>query len=402
MSREIHYVDPQSVTIIGLDTEDNESHPLFDERVFSPVEETLVRNIQVYGVQQPVIVREIDGVTAVVDGRQRTRATREAARRAVEAGEVPPKLPICSIKADDKRVQGIMVSTNELRRDDDILVKAAKAQRHLDLVGDIEEVAIAFGRTSQTIRQWLSLLEADSRLHSAVRAGKIAATAACDLAKRPREEQLAVVDKLINGADGDTPVSRAQVKSFIESLSDDNKSEPAAGKPKTPKAAQAKGGQSGITRGWLRKALKTQAASGLTSGQRGVLEWFATGESAKGTWFDQFQWDAQSEMDGNNGKPRKKASKAATKPKDEPADLPPAEPADLPDVEDAADFPDAEDAADIPPSEESTTDDWADLFEDDDSEDNFDEDDDLEDDFDEEEEALIADFEKSLSYDFGS
>jgi len=119
----IDYVDPFAVVIVGLDTEDGEEHHLFDERVFTPLDTSLVKNIQVYGVQQPVLLRTVDGLSLVVDGRQRTRATRRAAELAQEAGEVAPKLPVRYVKADTKRVQGIMISTNELRQDDDVLIK---------------------------------------------------------------------------------------------------------------------------------------------------------------------------------------------------------------------------------------------------------------------------------------
>jgi len=297
MSREIEYVDPNELIIIGLDTDDRQEHPLFDERVFLPVDENLVKNILVYGIQQPVLVRKEASKMYVVDGRQRTRAARKASGNASAAGEYGVKVPVRQVKADDHRVQGIMISTNELRQEDDTLAKAVKAQRLFDMVGDIAEVAIAFGRTETTIRNWLLLVEADPRVHAAIKAGRVSVTAATEIARLKREDQKGVLEDLIERSGGNR-VSMAQAQAAVTGT-DDTKADAGTTTSKSPTAKKKAGknaNQQGIKRVWLRKALGTKAAKKLSKSQRAILDWFATGVVERGEWFDEFQFDAEVEM----------------------------------------------------------------------------------------------------------
>jgi ParB family chromosome partitioning protein len=80
-------VDPDNLIIIGLDTDDGPEHPLYDERVKLPLDESTVLNIMAIGVKEPVLVRKTDGNPEVVDGRRRTMHAREANRRLRELGE---------------------------------------------------------------------------------------------------------------------------------------------------------------------------------------------------------------------------------------------------------------------------------------------------------------------------
>ena len=272
MSREITYVKPHDLIIIGLDTEDREENPLYDERVFQPVNEALVKNIMVYGIQQPVLVRQEASRYYVVDGRQRTRAARRAATLQDAAGEYQVKVPVREVRADDKRIAGIMVSTNELRQDDEVLTKATKASRLLDLVGDINEVAIAFGRTPQQIRNWLKLAEADEGIHEAIKTGVISASAGIELAEADARQ-----DRSDQG----------------HSTRTDKATPSASSGSSTNRQSRA---QSGVKRTWLRDALKTNAAKGLTDEQRSTLTWMATGYAEEGTWVADFVDDAAKEM----------------------------------------------------------------------------------------------------------
>jgi ParB family transcriptional regulator, chromosome partitioning protein len=303
MAREIEYVNPEDLTIIGLDTDDRHEHPLFDERVFLPVDENLVKNIIVYSIQQPVLVRKEAGKTLVVDGRQRVRAARKAASTQSSQGEYSVKVPIRDVKADDKRVQGIMISTNELRQDDDVLAKAVKAQRLFDMVGDLDEVAIAFGRSKTTIKNWLLLVEADTRVHAAVKSGKVSVTAAVEVARLKRDEQKDVLESLINAAGG-SRVSESQAKAAVtgSKVTAAAASAGTATKGTTKKKSGRTANQQGIKRVWLRKALDTDVAKALKDEQKEVLTWFATGVSPKGTWFDDFRFDAETEMDAKVNK----------------------------------------------------------------------------------------------------
>jgi ParB/RepB/Spo0J family partition protein len=299
MAREIDYVDPKSLVIVGLDTDDREEHPLFDERVFLPADDNLVKNILVFGIQLPVLIRREAGKMYVVDGRQRTRAARKAAEIQGNQGELQVKVPVREVKQSDSTVVGIMVSTNEQRQDDDVLTKAAKAARMIDMGVDMNEVAIAFGRSKTTIKNWLSLLQADTRVQAAVRANQISSQAGVELSRMPRGEQKDMLDKLIQAAGGER-VSESQAKAARQEAGDSSSGgeNTAAAAPNSSAGNTRSRAQAGIKRTWLRKALKTEAAKALTDEQRGVLEWFSTGQSEAGTWYDDFRWDAETEMDG--------------------------------------------------------------------------------------------------------
>jgi ParB-like chromosome segregation protein Spo0J len=326
---EYPYADPDDLFIIGLDTDDDEKHELFDERAHTPLDPNLVRNISVYGVLQPVIVREEAGKKYVVDGRQRVRAARRAKSKQAEAGEVEVRVPYLTsvVKgADRQRLAGVMVSTNEQRRADDILVKAAKASRMIALGSDMDEVAIAFGRSTTTIRQWLNLLESHPTLVQAVRHELIAVSAAHEVAKYPKEEQVGVLQALRQQSGG-SRVTEALAKAYRQENGDSTASAahtaaatspaatpaaPAASAPSQPRGTKAKPLQSGVKRSWLRAALDTDAADNLADMQRGLLQWIATGLCDDGTWYDEFRKAAEAELaDPDHKKKRRAKAKAA-------------------------------------------------------------------------------------------
>lgn len=329
MAKDIDYVSPEKLVLIGLDTEDREEHPLYDERVFLPDDENLMKNIMVYGILQPIRVRKEGGRILVVDGRQRVKAARAAAKLQGEAGEVSVRVPTLEVKgADDKMVTGIMISTNEQRQADDALTRAFKAVRMLQQTGDMDAVCIAFGRTSVTINNWLKLAEARPEVHEALKAKKIATQAAIEIARLDRDQQLEQLEKLLRVADG-TRVSESAAKKAVKEAKKKGAEEDAlvgsdgvtdqtgdglppevgaggggsSGAPKEKKPrkereshAEKKAVQQGVKRGWLRKALDTRTAEGLPEDQRKVLRWFAWGESEKGDWFDDFMFDVSAEL----------------------------------------------------------------------------------------------------------
>ncbi len=290
MGREIKYVDPHLLIIVGLDEED-ESSPLVDERAALPIDENLVRNIMVYGVIQPATIRMEAGKMFVVDGRQRVKAARVAVGRQSEAGEFTTKVPCITVSGDDTRVGGIMISSNELRQNDEVLIKARKAARLLGQCGDKDEVAIAFGRSTKTISNWLKLLSADPRIHEAIREGKISPNVGIKLAGKSRQEQIVALDQLL----APSPASGGGASSQTGGSGGE-------GTGSTPAPLPSGGGASssrpGVKKVWLRKALKTEAAKTLSDEDRAVLEWFLTGQAQKDSWLDTFVWDVENEMGG--------------------------------------------------------------------------------------------------------
>lgn len=301
------FVSPYDLTIIGLDTENGEDHSLYDDRIFLEVDEDLIKNIAYYGVQHPVLVQSDEEKLIVVDGRQRVRAVRRLWDQAQASGSIPVKVPIRRVDAPENILSGIMISTNELRRDDDMLAKAAKAHRMFRQVGNLSEVALAFGKSEQAIRNWLVMAEADTRLHEAIRAGKIAFTPALEIARLTKSEQRVQVEALLTKVEA----TGSRVTGSVLGSSDSNKANAGSGDaavdPKKRKSMK-KNEQNGVKRMWLRRALKTTVATKLTDEQRAVLRWIATGESTKGMWFDDFMFEAEGELEerkGSKGRPAK-------------------------------------------------------------------------------------------------
>lgn len=198
----LHHYDPNELVIIGLDTKDGPEHELWDERIKLPVDDKVVANITTYGVKEPVIVRKgVDGRVEVVDGRGRTRASREANKLLKKSGEELLYVPVVFESGDEVHMQGVSISLNEIRRDDDTIVKAEKCMRLLARNGnDIKAAAGAFGVSTAAIKNWIKVGELTPKVKKAVAAGEISASAAAELHGLEKEEQIAKLDKLLAGA----------------------------------------------------------------------------------------------------------------------------------------------------------------------------------------------------------
>lgn len=195
--------DPDDLVIVT-----DPKHPLYDERHdpnapgYLPLDENSVRNVMTFGVLETILVRKEgakpDGtpIVVVADGRSRVRWAREANKRLREQGAETIRVPAFSKRGDDASLMGMMITANEVRKDDGPLVKAKKVQRFLNLGRSEEEAAVAFGVSGQTIKNYLALLECSPAVQSAVERGEIAATVAKKLSSLPRDEQKSALDKM--------------------------------------------------------------------------------------------------------------------------------------------------------------------------------------------------------------
>lgn len=189
---------PEKLTVVV-----DKQHPLFDERVNLPLDEALVRNIMCNGVIEPVVVRQNgkseDGtpVVEVVDGRQRVRCAIEANKRLTAEGKEPVQVSIVRRRGEVGDLFGVMISANELRRDDGIMVKARKLSRYMVMGRSEEDAATQFGCSVPTVRNLLSLLELHSDVQKAIERDALPATVAKELHSVPQEEQPAALEKLI-------------------------------------------------------------------------------------------------------------------------------------------------------------------------------------------------------------
>lgn len=203
--------DPSRFTIVGgkpytgydVDTADGPEHPLYDERVadLTPkkLDSSWVANVALYGVKEPILVKEEpDGRLLVIAGRHRVAWGRAANELlAAEGSKLRHKVFYVKQKLDEKTAMGVMISENEIRTDDSIVAKARKVARLINAGYTIDETAVTFGTSKQTIRNYQTLVTAHGEVLKAVESGKIGTVAAVELAKLPREEQAIALAKLI-------------------------------------------------------------------------------------------------------------------------------------------------------------------------------------------------------------
>jgi ParB-like chromosome segregation protein Spo0J len=214
-------VDPNTLTIIGLDTDDGPEHQLWDERINDPLNESMIKNIMALGVIEPIIV-VVEGAgdsrrAVVVDGRGRTRHAREANRLLKERGEPGLVVPVVAEKGmSEKDQQLFAVSLNEIRRDDPVMVKAAKAARMKQRGSSSQDIALAFGVDPQTVSLWLSINGLSDDVKEAINAGWLGPTAAGQLASLTPSEQKETLAGLKAARDSGEKLTVANVRGQVK------------------------------------------------------------------------------------------------------------------------------------------------------------------------------------------
>lgn len=203
---DVYYFDPADVVLV-----ENEKSVLYDERVKNDFRESLVLNMMYapdsdgppQGVLKVLLGRRNPetGKVEIIDGRQRTKAAREANKRLKKQGAEPIRLPVLLRRASsDQRVMAMLISSNEHATEDSPLAKARKAQRYIDLGRDEKEVAALFGISPATVKNLLALLEAPAAVRSAVESGKISVSDGYRLARLEPAEAKGKVAELVEKA----------------------------------------------------------------------------------------------------------------------------------------------------------------------------------------------------------
>lgn len=167
------------------------SHPLYDERIHLPLDESMILNIMNQGVLEPIIVWKDPetGLSCVVDGRQRVRHTVEANKRLAAAGEDLLFVPAVTKRGSAVRMAQAMISANEIRRADTPLGRAKKMADALERGHDEDDLSLMFGVGVQTIRATLALLDATQAVKDAIESGAVTVTQARQLANLSPDEQ---------------------------------------------------------------------------------------------------------------------------------------------------------------------------------------------------------------------
>jgi ParB family chromosome partitioning protein len=205
-------MDPDDLVVIGYDTKDGPEHPLYDERVRMSLEESMVLNIMVHGVLEPVLVRKNGDTAEVIAGRRRVLHAREANKRLKKEGSEEVRVPVMVKKGQDSVLMGVAISENEIRRDDNPSTKAEKLLRYLATGRSEREASIAFGVSIQTIKNWGRMHDLDNKVIKAIDAGDIPASAGYALATLSREEQKEELDKLLSNGHATVRAAKHSVK----------------------------------------------------------------------------------------------------------------------------------------------------------------------------------------------
>lgn len=199
------FFDPATLTLVT-----DESHPLYDDRVHAPLNESMVLNIMYQGVIQPIEVSKNPetGDIEVVTGRQRVKNAIEANRRLKERGLEPKAVPayirLIPRAQRAEMLSAAMVSENAIRTDETPIQRAAKMARQLNSGRGEEHVAVLFGCDVQTVRNTVALLDSTRALQDAVEAGEITVSHARTLGKLKPEEQRAAVQAVKEATEGKT------------------------------------------------------------------------------------------------------------------------------------------------------------------------------------------------------
>jgi ParB family transcriptional regulator, chromosome partitioning protein len=200
---DVYLFDPEDVVLV-----EEKDSALYDERVDNDFKESLVLNMMFApdGVPQGVIEtlsgrrNSETGKVEIIDGRQRTKAAREANKRLKKQGLEPIRLPVHIKRANDQRAMAMLISANEHRTEDSADARARKAQRYIDLGRDEKEVAVLLGVSESTVKNLLRLLDAPAAVRNAEAAGKISTSDAYKLAREEPERAKEMLSELLEKA----------------------------------------------------------------------------------------------------------------------------------------------------------------------------------------------------------
>jgi len=181
----VFMIDPERLTLVT-----DKENPLYDPRVEEEPDESMIANIAMYGVFQPILVRKNGDAIEVVIGRGRTKAALEANRRLKAEGKPPLLVPVMVKGGTDADLFGILISENEIRREDSMINKGEKARKLLNMGYSVQQIAMTFGVTRKAVENWLTVQQLPEPIKGAVETGEISATAAMQLAGHSREEQV--------------------------------------------------------------------------------------------------------------------------------------------------------------------------------------------------------------------
>lgn len=210
--------DPDTLLIIGLDTNDGPEHPLFDPSVRLPLDESFVKSIKESGVLEPVLVwkdGEENGKPRVfiLAGRDRTRAAREVKKQGI-----PIKIAGIVRRGTQAEVFREFIEENTQRRArDNPLVLARKIERARHLGYDDASISHLFRLSLPSINTYADLLNAHEKVRTAIEEKTISIGAATEILRLPYKEQTKALTTLLETtAPGKKPKVHAAKKAVAK------------------------------------------------------------------------------------------------------------------------------------------------------------------------------------------
>lgn len=184
-------IDPMSLTLVGVDTGDDPSHPLWDD--LDEVDEDLAESLGEHGQQQSILVRKNGPRIEVVSGRERTKAAR--LWNAANPDRAITLFWRLSRGNDDARLRELVVIENEHRKEKSIVWRARRAQAMHDMDGKSwTDIARVFRVTPQTVQSWRETLDAASPILEAVIGEEFTAADAREVTELTHKDQVAVLE----------------------------------------------------------------------------------------------------------------------------------------------------------------------------------------------------------------
>ena len=224
--KEVKMYDPNVVVIIGLDTDEGASHPLFDgESNETPLLEADVLFTYEHGVLQPVSCKRDGDKLLVVYGRGRTRQLREANKRRIANGLQPWFLPVQIVKGDALKMLALKHGENSHRRELNPMARA-RAAYELSQQMPEEKAAIVMGLGLQQFRKVIKLLDLAPAAAKAVTKGELSASAATEMTGLSEAEQTVKLAELLSASakptirDVKAKVREANGKKIVISVGD--------------------------------------------------------------------------------------------------------------------------------------------------------------------------------------
>lgn len=182
----------------------DKASPFYQTRAEEAPDAGLVTSMKRGGflANQAISVFKDGAELCVLDGRRRTLAAREANRQLVAEGREPLRVAVILKRGTEAELYAVQCAANENRSDVSDVERAKELSKLMQYGKTVEEAGEVLGFNAAKAKRILALLDCAAAVQRAVEAGQIPATAAAQLAKLERKEQLVQLERLVAESGG--------------------------------------------------------------------------------------------------------------------------------------------------------------------------------------------------------